>query len=258
MLYRLLIFAALAVILTGCRSGSDKGGASTTVREPRDPRTVPSATVPAQVPSPIAAIDLAAQGRGATRGPTAGPEVYVVKPGDTLGAISTELGVSVDDLVRANQGIDPAGLRIGQQLRVPRPGSPSPTATATATRGPGASPIATATRAGSPLPTASATRTGAGTPASTGTSAVTPGATRTPTSTAGAASTPARTATAAPAPAANTYTVQAGDTGCAIAAQLGVPVTALATANGTTLEGLTALRVGQTLQVPATRGPAGC
>jgi LysM repeat protein len=52
--------------------------------------------------------------------------------------------------------------------------------------------------------------------------------------------------------------VQAGDTGCAIAQKLGVPLAALAEANGTTVNGLAALQIGQSLKVPTTRGPAGC
>ena len=52
--------------------------------------------------------------------------------------------------------------------------------------------------------------------------------------------------------------MQEGDTGCAIAQKLGVPLTALAQANNTSIAGLAQLTIGQVLQVPATGGPPGC
>lgn len=44
---------------------------------------------------------------------------YVVQPGDTLYTISRRLGVSLAELQRANPGIDPARLQVGQRLVVP-------------------------------------------------------------------------------------------------------------------------------------------
>ena len=40
------------------------------------------------------------------------PDSYVVKAGDTLGAVATSLGVSVEELTRANPNINPQSLRI--------------------------------------------------------------------------------------------------------------------------------------------------
>lgn len=45
--------------------------------------------------------------------------VYVVAPGDTLGAIATRFGVSLDTLVAANGIADPNRLAVGQQLLIP-------------------------------------------------------------------------------------------------------------------------------------------
>ncbi len=62
--------------------------------------------------------------------------VYVVKSGDTLGAISKSLDVDLDDLLTANKMNDASLLRIGQMLVVPvngiaaqpaQPSAPQPT-----------------------------------------------------------------------------------------------------------------------------------
>ena len=53
----------------------------------------------------------------ATPSPT--PLVYTVQPGDTLFAIATRFGVSVDDLVRANRLVNPDSLQVGQQITIP-------------------------------------------------------------------------------------------------------------------------------------------
>lgn len=215
-----VLFAALLLLAAaGCRSGSDKGTAAGTSREPKDPRTVPSATLPPQIPSPILAVD-AGQPQGR---PTTAPNVYVVKAGDTPAGIAKELGVELSELLRVNNIDDPRSLKVGQQLKVPRPGQPS----------------ATPTRAGAASPTRTATPAAGATAVRTATAAATPASTATP-------------------GAGGSYTVQAGDTGCGIAAKLGVPLTALAQANNTTVQGLGSLRIGQELKVPTTRGPAGC
>ena len=47
-----------------------------------------------------------------------GPKVYVVQPGDTLSAISTETGVTVEELQLLNPDIDPQALASGQRLKL--------------------------------------------------------------------------------------------------------------------------------------------
>jgi len=222
-----LLLLALAAVACGGDDKDDTKGA----RNPTDPRRVPTATIPAQRGTPIAALEVGAARRESL------PETYVVKSGDTLGSIATELGVSVDALVGANPSIDPRGLRIGQELRIPRP---TPTATASAgPRGP-----ATPTATGARTPTTTATATPSRSPTPTATAAGT--ATRTPTP-------------AASAGAAQSYTVQPGDTGCSIARRFAVSLTALAQANNTSVDGLAALRVGQELRIPASTGEGpGC
>ncbi|MER3420460.1 MAG: peptidoglycan-binding protein, partial [Chloroflexota bacterium] len=44
---------------------------------------------------------------------------YTIRPGDTLGAIAAQHGVSVEDLIAANPGIDPQRLQIGVEIVIP-------------------------------------------------------------------------------------------------------------------------------------------
>lgn len=61
-----------------------------------------------------------------TVAPTQAPAVYVVKPGDTLGAIADELNVPLNDLMTANRITDPTRLQVGDRLAIP--GKTPPTA----------------------------------------------------------------------------------------------------------------------------------
>lgn len=47
-----------------------------------------------------------------------GPAVYVVQNGDTLIAISDQVGVSIDRIQELNPGIDPQNLLSGQRIRL--------------------------------------------------------------------------------------------------------------------------------------------
>ncbi|MBC7105209.1 MAG: LysM peptidoglycan-binding domain-containing protein [Firmicutes bacterium] len=44
---------------------------------------------------------------------------YTIQPGDTLFSIARRFGVSVDDLIEANPGIDPQSLRVAQIICIP-------------------------------------------------------------------------------------------------------------------------------------------
>ena len=48
----------------------------------------------------------------------AGAQYYVIKAGDTLGAIAAKYHTTVEQLVRLNPGVDPTRLRPGDQIRV--------------------------------------------------------------------------------------------------------------------------------------------
>lgn len=45
---------------------------------------------------------------------------YTIKAGDTLYSIATRYGVTVNDILRLNPGIDPNNLQIGQVICIPR------------------------------------------------------------------------------------------------------------------------------------------
>lgn len=44
---------------------------------------------------------------------------YTIQPGDTLSAISQRLGVSINDIYKANPGINPRALQVGQVILLP-------------------------------------------------------------------------------------------------------------------------------------------
>lgn len=58
-------------------------------------------------------------------GPTATPFVHVVVSGDTLLGIAIRYGVSLDELLVINPGIDPRILSVGQEVIIPSPGDES-------------------------------------------------------------------------------------------------------------------------------------
>jgi len=45
-------------------------------------------------------------------------QYYVVRSGDTLGAIAGRFGTTVDTLLGLNPGVEPTTLRPGQRLRI--------------------------------------------------------------------------------------------------------------------------------------------
>src|SRR5919201_3595484 len=104
------LFAPIACIclaitlLAGCTAGS--GGSGDKVKLIITPVDTPTTT-------PLAA-------------PTMAPTTYTVKSGDTLSGIAALFGVSVDDIVRANNIADPNRLSEGQVLTIPVRPSGSP------------------------------------------------------------------------------------------------------------------------------------
>jgi LysM repeat protein len=50
--------------------------------------------------------------------PSSAKRWYVIRSGDTLGAIASQLGTTVAALLRLNPGIEPTALRPGERLRV--------------------------------------------------------------------------------------------------------------------------------------------
>ncbi|MCZ7573639.1 MAG: LysM peptidoglycan-binding domain-containing protein [Ardenticatenaceae bacterium] len=84
---------------------------------PAVPTAAPSATPTAVPPTPTAAP------------PTATPvpvQRYTVQPGDTLNLIAQRFGVTVDQILAANPGLQPEALGIGQEIIIPSGAAPAP------------------------------------------------------------------------------------------------------------------------------------
>ncbi len=58
-----------------------------------------------------------------------GPITYVVEEGDSLASIADQFGVTIDQLIAANNLVDPSNIGVGSQLIIPDPDSDLPTET---------------------------------------------------------------------------------------------------------------------------------
>jgi LysM repeat protein len=172
----------LAVALCGCLIAAACGGGSSGGGAPDD-ASIPTATLPAELPEPMIVGGGVVQPGGGTS--------YTIKSGDTLAGVAERFGVSLEDLLAANPGINPATLQAGETIRLPS-GTDVPSVTPEPTEGaePTEEPAPT-----EPPPTEEPAPTN--TPASLG----------------------------------QTYVVQSGDIPETIAAQFGITVEALLAAN---------------------------
>ncbi|HTE85852.1 MAG TPA: LysM peptidoglycan-binding domain-containing protein [Dehalococcoidia bacterium] len=218
-----LALVCAAFVVAGC-GAAPKTTATSASGQPSDPKAVPTATLPAVLPSPIPA-GTVTEG-GITGQASTDPTTYVVKSGDTMAAIAQKVGVPLSVLQSYNTDVNPSRLIVGQELKVP----PAPTATTLSTSAP-LRPATSTPQGGSAVPR---------------------------TATANVASTPS-SSTPSSAGGAQTYTVQSGDTACNVAAKFNVSLQELAAANGVTPASLASLRIGQDLKVPpASSSPRGC
>ena len=129
---RLLLPAlCVAIIVLALACGEEETGGTDSTQGLTDPRTVATATPWATPPSVVYV-----EGGPGPAGPGTG--TYTVQEGDTLYDIGLRFGVSVEDLMEANDISDPSSLIIGQKLVIPgqepegtaTPGAPAATATA--------------------------------------------------------------------------------------------------------------------------------
>ncbi len=104
------------------------------IAQPNSPTPTLAVTLlPTVTPRPTATPRPATPEPTLTPTPTPTPIIYTVQPGDVLGSIALNFGISVESLQAANGIIDPRTLQIGQVLIIPEPedesGAPTPTPT---------------------------------------------------------------------------------------------------------------------------------
>lgn len=118
---------AVIVLALACGEENPKGVGGT--QGLTDPRTVATAT-PWATPPPVVYVEGGEEGGAGPARPAGG--TYTVQAEDTLYDIAQRFGVSVDELMEANEITDPASLSIGQKLVIPGQesgGAPEETAT---------------------------------------------------------------------------------------------------------------------------------
>jgi LysM repeat protein len=123
---------ALALVLTGCQvtigavATPTPGGPAVTPATP--PVLVEVTPVDSPTPAPPSP----------TPGPAGAPVTYKIQPGDSLSSIAQKFGVTVDDIVKANNIENPNEIYAGQEIIIPppKPGGAGQPAEATPTNGP--------------------------------------------------------------------------------------------------------------------------
>lgn len=212
--FRLFVSASMCAVVLGCSNGSTPQPVPA-----NSPVTITTATPYAQPPQPTI-VNSSGLTAGASATPTTRDVTYKMEAGDTLLALASRFGSSVEAIMKRNNLSSPTELKIGQEIVIPTNSTILATTTPTAT----ATPSATATASTTPRPTATAT--------SVATATATP-------------STPPSILTV--------YTVQKGDNSFDIAGKFGVSVEDLAAANGKTVAQLAAIQIGDQLNIPRPR-----
>ncbi len=122
-----LSLLALAVALTGCQvtigavATPTAGGSAATTATPQVlVEITPVASPTPAPPSP-------------TAGPVGAPTTYKIQPGDSLSSIAQKFGITVDDIVKANNIENANEIYAGQEIIIPPPkaGGQSPDLTPT-------------------------------------------------------------------------------------------------------------------------------
>jgi LysM repeat protein len=202
-----LVCALSLAVTAACGGGGDDSS------EPPDLDAIPSATLPAELPTvvPLGSGPIVTTG-GANR--------YTIQSGDTFSDIAARFGITTDELIAANPGVDPTGLNAGDVINLPEAAAgntpaPAPTDEPEEPTEPAAEATEPPAPTDTPVPPA-----GSPTQQSLGT----------------------------------TYIVVAGDFPQAIADKLGVTLDALVAANPGILD--RNLQVGEVLIIPPAATPA--
>ncbi|TAK11364.1 MAG: LysM domain-containing protein [Anaerolineae bacterium] len=122
---RLSLFLLLSLLLAACSPSPD------TASTEGEPRLTPYHTVTPTQPAPSATP--LPPDAPTVAPPTPTPFIYTVNTGDTMLAIALNFGITLDELLTANPGVDPRFLSVGTALTIPTAGQgpaaslPSPT-----------------------------------------------------------------------------------------------------------------------------------
>jgi len=81
----------------------------------------PRASTAAATPAATSGTGSTASGDAAPTAATPDDGVYTIQSGDTFSKIASRLGISLDALMRANPGVNPSRLQIGQKIVLPKP-----------------------------------------------------------------------------------------------------------------------------------------
>jgi LysM repeat protein len=107
------LLAAVTIAVLLIKSGLSSGEATKTTTSARPVAAARSTTAPPTTTRLV----LTGVSTTTTTSTPAG-QYHVIQSGDTLGSIAQKYGTTTAELLTLNPGIDPAALRIGQQLRV--------------------------------------------------------------------------------------------------------------------------------------------
>jgi LysM repeat protein len=124
--------ALTAVAATQAAEGSDEPSDDAPTQEPPPEETAEPVAEPTEAPEPTAVPTVAEEQPTATSEPTAVPEtttggtVHVVRANETTYSISRLYGVSVADIVAANDLDDATRIYVGQELKIPGTGTQPP------------------------------------------------------------------------------------------------------------------------------------
>ena len=145
--FALVVRVAAALLMIGVAACASRGRAPI---EDRSPRAAPPVVTPAPAPEAPAAPE------------PPPPQLYTVKPGDTLRAIATERGIDYRELAAWNNLENPNKLVPGQVLRVSPPGAGPATTTGVQTMPLRSAPAVQSGEAGAPPAAAASAAAAAG------------------------------------------------------------------------------------------------